>query len=232
MGIEFGAPVLTSAAIIAALGYTPVNKAGDTITGALTVNVAGTPLVLESTGVNGSRQTLVLDGINSSPAANDTVYLAGRVTNTSAAQKEVARLSFRATTVTAGAEAGMIVFGVSVAGTMTDRYVVSTGAMRAAADDVMAMGAAGIGWQGIYISSTRFIDFGNNNVRITHSTGALNFNDGCSFSFGTSTGTKIGTSTSQKIGFFNATPVVQPTSVTETAAGIKAALITLGLFGS
>ncbi len=36
VGIEFRAPALTSAAIIAALGYTPVNRAGDTMTGALT----------------------------------------------------------------------------------------------------------------------------------------------------------------------------------------------------
>ena len=32
---------------------------------------------------------------------------------------------------------------------------------------------------------------------------------------GTSTGTKIGTATTQKIGFYNATPVVQPTAVAD-----------------
>jgi hypothetical protein len=31
---------------------------------------------------------------------------------------------------------------------------------------------------------------------------------------GTTTGTKFGTATTQKIGFFNATPVVQPTALT------------------
>ena len=31
---------------------------------------------------------------------------------------------------------------------------------------------------------------------------------------GTTTGTKIGTATSQKLGFYNATPVVQPTALT------------------
>lgn len=35
--------------------------------------------------------------------------------------------------------------------------------------------------------------------------------------FGTTTGTKIGTSTSQKLGFFNATPIVQPTGDVVTA---------------
>ena len=45
---------------------------------------------------------------------------------------------------------------------------------------------------------------------------------------GTTTGTKFGTATSQKIGFFNATPVVQPTSST----ALVAALQSLGLIGS
>lgn len=35
--------------------------------------------------------------------------------------------------------------------------------------------------------------------------------DGTNLAFGTSTGTKLGTATTQKIGFYNATPIVQPT---------------------
>lgn len=40
--------------------------------------------------------------------------------------------------------------------------------------------------------------------------------EGFNYSFGTTTGTKFGTATSQKIGFFNATPVVQPSAYTQT----------------
>jgi hypothetical protein len=43
--------------------------------------------------------------------------------------------------------------------------------------------------------------------------------DGVNWTFGTTTGTKIGTSTSQKIGFFNKTPIVQPTMGSATAGG-------------
>lgn len=45
------------------------------------------------------------------------------------------------------------------------------------------------------------------------------------FVLGTTAGTKIGTGTSQKIGFFNATPVIQPTNTTD----LRTALINLGL---
>ena len=44
--------------------------------------------------------------------------------------------------------------------------------------------------------------------------------DGVNLAFGTGTGTKLGTATSQKIGFFNATPVVQPATVTDPTGGV------------
>jgi hypothetical protein len=41
--------------------------------------------------------------------------------------------------------------------------------------------------------------------------------DGVNWTFGTTTGTKIGTATSQKIGFYNATPIVQPSGAAQGA---------------
>lgn len=43
------------------------------------------------------------------------------------------------------------------------------------------------------------------------------FDEGVNIILGTSTGTKIGTSTSQKLGFFNSTPIIQPTGNVLTA---------------
>jgi len=37
--------------------------------------------------------------------------------------------------------------------------------------------------------------------------------DGVNLVLGTTTGTKVGTATAQKLGFYNATPVIQPTAV-------------------
>lgn len=37
--------------------------------------------------------------------------------------------------------------------------------------------------------------------------------------FGASSGAKLGTATSQKIGFWNATPVIQPTAVPDASGG-------------
>jgi hypothetical protein len=50
----------------------------------------------------------------------------------------------------------------------------------------------------------------------TAPTEALHFSDGKNIAFDTTTGTKIGTGTTQKIGFWNATPIVRPSSTGET----------------
>jgi hypothetical protein len=66
----------------------------------------------------------------------------------------------------------------------------------------------------------------------TFSGAAIVLGDGHNLQLGTTTGTKIGTGTTQKIGFYNATPVAKQTGVAVTAAGIHAALVSLGLIGA
>ena len=61
------------------------------------------------------------------------------------------------------------------------------------------------------------------------SAATLTVAEGAHMVLGTVTGMKVGTAGSQKLGFFGATPIVQPTGVAVTAAGIHAALVSLGL---
>jgi hypothetical protein len=71
-----------------------------------------------------------------------------------------------------------------------------------------------------YIDSTTnhlsMIDSSANVTDLTDDSFAADFSwaEGVDVSVGTTTGSKIGTATSQKLGFFNATPVVQPTALT------------------
>ena len=53
---------------------------------------------------------------------------------------------------------------------------------------------------------------------LTLNLGTLTLLDGANIVFGTTTGTKIGTAASQKIGFYNTTPIVQPTTGVATSA--------------
>ena len=52
----------------------------------------------------------------------------------------------------------------------------------------------------------------NGNITIS---GLVSLPDSSNVQLGTGAGTKIGTATTQKIGFYNATPVVQPTAVAD-----------------
>ena len=61
--------------------------------------------------------------------------------------------------------------------------------------------------------------------------GSLGLSESANIVLGTTTGTKIGTATTQKLGFYNATPIVQPASVT-TAQGLADRLTDLGLLAS
>lgn len=60
----------------------------------------------------------------------------------------------------------------------------------------------------------------------------INLPNGVNIASGQTTGSQIGTTATQKFGFFGATPVVRPTGVTVDAAGIHAALVSLGLIGA
>lgn len=66
-------------------------------------------------------------------------------------------------------------------------------------------------------------------IRVDFNTARASYAEGFNIAVGTATGTKIGTATNQKLGFYNATPIVKPTGVAITAAGIHAALVSLGL---
>lgn len=53
---------------------------------------------------------------------------------------------------------------------------------------------------------------GTTRISISGTTGDITVADSENIIFGTTTGTRLGTSTSQRIGFWNATPIVQPTT--------------------
>lgn len=80
----------------------------------------------------------------------------------------------------------------------------------------------------LYNNSSGFWEFVNPDYTQVANTWAKNqtYADGVNEVYGTATGTKHGTATNQKQGFFNATPIVQPTG------SIKTALTNLGLVGS
>ena len=67
---------------------------------------------------------------------------------------------------------------------------------------------------------------GESSVQVNESMSIANGKD---IIFNSSTGSKIGTASTEKLAFYGATPIARPSSVAVTAAGIHAALVSLGL---
>jgi hypothetical protein len=63
-------------------------------------------------------------------------------------------------------------------------------------------------------------DTGRLGIGTTSPSSLLHLADAGHITVGTTTGTKIGTATTQKLGFYNATPVVQPTAVADATTAI------------
>ena len=61
---------------------------------------------------------------------------------------------------------------------------------------------------------------GNVGIGVTSPSSLLHLADAGHITVGTTTGTKIGTATTQKLGFYNATPVVQPTAVADATTAV------------
>jgi hypothetical protein len=62
---------------------------------------------------------------------------------------------------------------------------------------------------------------GNTSITDNYIRGNFNITDGRNLIIGTTTGTKIGTATSQKLSFWNATPIVQPTTAIAESAFVE-----------
>lgn len=75
---------------------------------------------------------------------------------------------------------------------------------------------------GLYRISAGNIGFSiSGNNKLSFAGTAMTYAEGYNVVLGTSTGTKIGTTTSQKLGFWNATPIVQPTTATAAATFVQ-----------
>lgn len=101
------------------------------------------------------------------------------------------------------------------------------------ADSNYDLGGTSVAWLDAYIHGSVYLD-DDNDTYITSDTddalqvvcggseivefaaGVVTVSDSVNFLLNTTTGTKIGTGTTQKLGFWNATPIVQPSSTGET----------------
>lgn len=118
-----------------------------------------------------------------------------------------------------GLDAGNLIFSTTNGGSLGTRLTLTrVGILRTTnkvsftqTDDNEYIDSEGDGR--LDIAATTAIDFKiGGNQEMSLGANLLTFDEATNIATGTTTGTKIGTATTQKIGFWNATPIVQPTT--------------------
>ncbi len=164
-------------------------------------NATATSIVATAAGLSGtfvnstdsaSIQVLLLKGTRATPTAADEIYQSFNLNNASSATKEFGRVTGVASTVTAGAEVGMLKFGVIDAGTLTSKMSLTISNLRPVSNDQISLGSSTISWSDLFLASGAVINFNNGNLTLTHAAGLLTlaggqFNHGANTAYFTET---------------------------------------------
>jgi hypothetical protein len=193
--------------------------------GSLTVNQSNsnTTSSLNATNSTDSANVRAFSIISNraTPTNNDTVYMSLFLEDSVGTQTEFARITGQATDVTDASEDGVLIFGVTTAGTYANEVRLDGTALSPVTNDGNALGTSSLGWSDLFLASGGVINFNAGDVTLTHSANTLAFagaSSGYSFSGGN---VLIGDTTSRA---FNGTtqPAVQVLGTDVATAGIGA----------
>lgn len=138
-------------------------------------------LIVQNTNAGSFGAFITLDAASGSPAASDIaghIFFAGRDTGSPDNNSQnYGEISVTIGDPTAGSEDSTMTFSTLVAGAASN-WSHGFGAIWPASDGAMSVGLGGVGWGAVYISANGFLDFGNNDVRFTHSTDLVTVSGG------------------------------------------------------
>lgn len=156
-----------------------VSDTGDTMTGALTIGVAGNALSLKNSSDSASVQVAIFEGDRATMADNDEAYITLRLSDDAGTQTEFARMAWRAVYVNAGTSLdGILEFYTNVAGTVTKQLKVGNGSLSTNSNDQLSLGVSGTAFSDLFLASGGVINWNAGNYTITHSAGLLTMNGG------------------------------------------------------
>lgn len=163
----------------------------------------GTSVVLSGSGAissfantadSASLQVMNLKGARATPTANDEIYESFTMNNSTPAAKEYARITTKATTITASSEVASIDFYIATAGTLTNSIRFIRGAIFPTSNDTVTLGIATNNIQDVFLANgavTSWRNAGNSaaDMTLTHAIGSLTFAGGNILGLGATTAT-------------------------------------------
>jgi len=142
-------------------------------TGALALSRAGLPATLTNTTDAASNQALIIQSDRATPAANDTVYMSMRLSDSAGNQDEFVRILALASSVTSGAEDAQLRISIRAAGSLVEKILVSNTLFVPASNAGLALGATTLGFNGLHLSTGTAINWANGEMTITETSANL-----------------------------------------------------------
>jgi hypothetical protein len=167
-----------AASSVAITGGTISGLSSFGVSGASTFTRVGTPATFTNTTDSAAVQGLRIDGDRATPTNSDLVFQSFLLSDLSGTQTEVARISGRGTTLTAGAVSGEFNFGYPISGTFANRVTLNGGELRPFTSDALALGSATGQWSDLFLASGGVLNFANGNWVATHTSGILTVGTG------------------------------------------------------
>lgn len=143
-----------------------------------TYSMTSVPVRIVNTNDNASVQTLKLEGDRATMAANDEAYISLHLSDSAGNQDEMARITWKATTVTSTSEVSRLNFSVVAAGSLTDTLQLTSSILSPTTSDGVALGSTSLMWSDLFLASGAVLNFNNGDVTITHSADTLTLGGG------------------------------------------------------
>lgn len=145
--------------------------------GALTQDFTSAMRLINSTD-GASNQGLRVESDRATPTDGDVVYVSAYLSDDAGNQDEMARITFRALDVSATTEDADITWGIMVAGSLTNKMVMDSTALRPQANDGLALGTATTMWADLFLASGAAVNWNNGDITLQHSANALTWAGG------------------------------------------------------
>lgn len=177
--IELGAASDTtiarvSAGVISVEGNTVAMLAtAQTFTALQTYQLAGNTQRGVNTSDAASVQVAKFEGDRATMANNDEAYISFHLSDSAGNQDEMARITWKATTVTSTSEVSRLQFAVVTGGTLADEMYLTSTALSPAANDGNALGTTALQWSDLFLAEGGVINWDNGDATLTQSGNTL-----------------------------------------------------------
>jgi hypothetical protein len=155
----------------------PISNERLTIEGVLEVEATDHPAHFTNTSDSASVQVGHIGGDRATPTDNDSAYITYELSNDAGTQVEAFRQTWRLTDVSAATEDSQVFWGVMVAGSQTNRMILTGTILAPTTNDVLALGDSSLGWADLFLASGGRVLVNNTQVLTTQQTAVANATD-------------------------------------------------------